>query len=68
MSFKSDDTPALVGGTTSKARVISAENVAVEITSQDGMTQLYYLYDIMINGNSIKSISLQPYDKIFFIS
>ena len=66
VSFKSDDTPALVGGTTSKARVISAENVAVEILGEDGSTQVYYLYDIMINGNTIKSISLMPGDKIFF--
>lgn len=67
VSFNDNPSDAtLVGGTVNNNRVISAENVAVEITSQDGTTQLYYLYDIMINGNSIKSISLQPYDKIFF--
>ena len=57
---------ALVGGTSNNNRVISAENVAVEITGLDGSTQLYYLYDIMINGDTIKSIHLAPYDKIFF--
>ena len=33
---------------------------------QDGSTQVYYLYDIMINGNTIKNITLMPGDKIFF--
>ena len=66
VSFRSEDSTALVGGTTSRARVISAENVAVEILGEDGSTQVYYLYDIMINGNTIKSISLMPGDKIFF--
>ena len=66
VSLKSEDSTALVGGTTSNARVISAENVAVEILGEDGSTQVYYLYDIMINGNTIKSISLMPGDKVFF--
>ena len=66
VSFRSEDSTALVGGTTNNARVISAENVAVEILGEDGSTQVYYLYDIMINGNTIKSISLNPGDKIFF--
>ncbi len=66
VSFHDEGSSALVGGTTSKARVISAENVAVEILGEDGSTQVYYLYDIMINGNTIKSISLNPGDKVFF--
>ena len=67
VSYVSEDgDTALVGGTTNNNRIISAENVAVEIISQDGTTQLYYMYDIMINGNSIKSIQLAPYDKVFF--
>ena len=49
---------------TSKA--ISAENVAVEIIHPNETIDLYYLYDIMVNGNSIKSIKLNPQDKVFF--
>ena len=66
VSYKSENSTALVGGTTNNARVISAENVAVEILGEDGSTQVYYLYDIMINSNTIKSISLMPGDRIFF--
>lgn len=46
--------------------LISAENVAVEITDKNGETNLYYLYDIMINSEKIKSITINPEDKIFF--
>lgn len=56
----------LVGSTNNDSRVISAENVACEITAEDGTTQLYYLYDIMIATNKIKEINLLPNDKIFF--
>ena len=66
VSFKNDETAVLLGGATNASRVISAENVAVEITGTDGSTQVYYLYDIMINGNTIKNISLMPGDKVFF--
>lgn len=48
------------------SRTISAENVAVEIIRADETIELYYLYDIMVNGNSIKSIKLNPQDKVFF--
>ena len=34
--------------------LISAENVAVEITDKNGETNLYYLYDIMINSEKIR--------------
>ncbi len=47
-------------------RLIPTENVAVEITNPSGNTQLYYLYDIMINSDRIKSIVISPEDKIFF--
>ncbi len=47
-------------------RLIPTENVAVEITSFSGDTQLYYLYDIMINSDRIKNIVINPEDKIFF--
>ena len=56
----------LEAGTTNSNKLIPAENVAVEITGADGTTQLYYLYDIMINSDRIKSISILPEDKIFF--
>ncbi len=49
------------------SKLIPAENVAVEITDKDGTnTQIYYLYDIMINGYRIDKIPLQPEDKVFF--
>lgn len=56
----------LEAGTTNSNKLIPAENVAVEITGADGTTQLYYLYDIMINSDRIKSIPILPEDKIFF--
>lgn len=46
--------------------LIPAENVAVEITHKNGATSLYYLYDIMINSEKIKSITINPEDKVFF--
>ena len=48
------------------SRAISAENVAVEIISANGNIQLYYLYDIMVNDNAIRNITLNPQDKVFF--
>ena len=59
-------TTALVGNARTDSRVISAENIACEITSEDGTTQVYYLYDIMITSNRIKNIKLLPNDKVFF--
>ena len=56
----------LAGGTANSNKLIPAENVAVEITSTDGTTQVYYLYDIMINSDRIKTIPIMPEDKIFF--
>ena len=56
----------LLGAASKNSRVISAENVAVEIISKNDNVQIYYLYDIMINSNAIKSIKLKPYDKVFF--
>lgn len=46
--------------------LIPTENVAVEITDTNGITELYYLYDIMINSDKIKNIKINPNDKIFF--
>ena len=56
----------LAAGTANSNKLIPAENVAVEITSTDGTTQVYYLYDIMINSDRIKAIPIMPEDKIFF--
>ncbi len=47
-------------------KIIPTENIAVEITKADNSTQLYYLYDIMINSDRIKTIELSAEDKIFF--
>ncbi len=56
----------LAATTANSNKLIPAENVAVEITNFDGNTQVYYLYDIMINSDRIKSIQIMPDDKIFF--
>lgn len=56
----------LATGTANSNKLIPAENVAVEITRQSGTTEVYYLYDIMINSDRIKSIQLMPEDKVFF--
>ena len=64
-SVEKDDVQ-LAGGTANSNKLIPAENVAVEITSSTGATQVYYLYDIMINSDRIKSIPIMPDDKIFF--
>lgn len=56
----------LAAGTANSNKLIPAEKVAVEITSLSGATQVYYLYDIMINSDRIKSIQIAPEDKIFF--
>ncbi len=56
----------LAAGTANSNKLIPAENIAVEISRQDGTTEVYYLYDIMINSDRIKSIPIMPEDKIFF--
>ena len=56
----------LAAATANSNKLIPAENIAVEITSTNGATQVYYLYDIMINSDRIKSIPIMPDDKIFF--
>jgi protein involved in polysaccharide export with SLBB domain len=48
-------------------KLIPTENIAVEITDKDGKrTRMFYLYDIMMNSDAIKTISLYPEEKIFF--
>ena len=56
----------LTATTANSNKLISTEKVAVEITNNNGDTQVYYLYDIMINSDRIKSISIAPEDKVFF--
>lgn len=56
----------LNGSAVKNTETISAEKVAVEIISTTNDVQVYYLYDIMVNSNSIKSIKLNPGDKVFF--
>ncbi len=46
--------------------LIPADQIAVEITNSANVTQVYYLYDIMINSDRIKLITINPDDKIFF--
>lgn len=61
-----EGTKVLEGGATKKTDVIPAENVAVEIISENDEVKIYYLYDILVNSNTIKSIKLEPGDKVFF--
>ena len=61
-----DGTGALTGKASTNSRVISAENIACEITNKNGTTQVYYLYDIMISSNKFRTIKLYPNDKVFF--
>lgn len=56
----------LTATTANSNKLIPTEKVAVEITNNNGDTQVYYLYDIMINSDRIKSISIAPEDKVFF--
>ena len=46
--------------------IIPASGVAAEITNKSGVSNIYYLYDIMINSDQIKSIKIAPEDRIFF--
>jgi len=45
---------------------ISAEDVVVEITSTAGAMRKFYLYDVMVNSDSIRGIKIAPEDKVFF--
>lgn len=48
-------------------KLIPTENVVVEITDKDGHhTRMFYLYDIMMNGDGIRSVQIEPEEKIFF--
>ena len=53
-------------GTENANTLIPTENIAVEITNTEGHTNIYYMYDLMISADKIKSIKIAPEDKIFF--
>lgn len=65
-STKTDGTLKLVSNVNSSNKLIPAENIAVEITNSAGSTRIFYLYDIMINADKIKSVRISPEDKVFF--
>jgi len=65
-STNSGGTIKLVSHAQSSNKLIPAENVAVEITNTAGSTRIFYLYDIMINADKIKSVRIFPEDKVFF--
>ncbi len=66
VSYNENDNVTLAAATSNENKIIPAENIAVEITNEHDATTLYYLYDIMINSDRIKSIKLNPNDKVFF--
>ena len=48
-------------------KLIPTEKIAVEITDKSGNnTQIYYMYDILINSNQINAIKISPEDRVFF--
>ncbi len=53
-------------GTENANKLIPTEKVVVEITNPGSHTQIYYMYDLMINSDRIKSISIAPEAKVFF--
>lgn len=65
-SAKSGENVQFSAGTNNTNKLIPTEKVAVEITNKSGDTQVYYMYDIMINSDRIRYITINPEDKIFF--
>ncbi len=63
---KGEEKVVLSAEASNENKIIPVENVAVEITKANGTTNLYYLYDIMVNSDRIKSIRLSANDKVFF--
>ena len=53
-------------GTENSNKLIPAENVAVEITPPGGHATIYYMYDLLINADKIKSIGIAPESRVFF--
>ena len=64
---KEGDLVKLKTSTENLNKLIPTENVVVEITDKDGHhTRMFYLYDIMMNGDGIRSVKINPEEKIFF--
>lgn len=63
---ETDENIKPVSETTNSNVTIPTDSIAVEITNKAGSTRIFYLYDIMINSDNIKSIKIAPEDKIFF--
>ena len=63
---KNDGNLRLKVGTENSNQLIPTENVAVEITPPGGHTSIYYMYDLMVSYDRIKSISIAPESKVFF--
>lgn len=66
---KDGESVKIKASTENTNKIIPAENIAVEIINtniKDHMVKTYYLYDVMINSDRIKYISLHPQDKVFF--
>lgn len=61
-----EENTTLKGDVTSNNQKIPASDVAVEITHSNGSSNLYYLYDIIVNGNVTDNISINSNDKVFF--
>lgn len=53
-------------GTENSNQLIPTENVAVEITNPGNKPEIYYMYDLMINYDRVRSISIAPEAKVFF--
>lgn len=53
-------------GTENSNQLIPTENIAVEITPPGGGTSIYYMYDLMVSYDRIKSIGIAPESKVFF--
>ncbi len=65
-TVKKGEDVKLTVSTENANKLIPTENVAVEITNKAGDTQIYYMYDILINSDRIKSIKINANDRIFF--
>ena len=63
---RNDGNLRLKVGTENSNQLIPTENVAVEITPPGGSTSIYYMYDLMVSYDRIKSISIAPESKVFF--
>ena len=61
-----DGNVKIKAGTENANKLIPTENIVVEITNPGSHTQIYYMYDLMIHADRIKSIHIAPEAKVFF--